>query len=946
MPRSHVSNPTRRHVLASATGAAALLALGPADGRATAVGRAQTSGSAVATHPQVYVTATDREAVLDRVARSDWATRSFAALKATIDPLADRHLTDPAWILSRMAMFWKEGERYTQVYIKDQRFDRAEGNAPVPTVRYPAMRIWNANRNVPLADRIPYSEDGSMMSNNGLVPYAETGHMVRLNNEEILAIAGDAGFLHWVTGEEKYARFAADIYWQWLLGVYYMNPALDPERSLGGPGGYEPGGIGGYYDYEVIHDPMGGLAAVVYDFVFDHLQANPHPHLAEIGKGLIETSGIVFKRFIDINRVRGFSTGNWNINGWGCVLDAILALEPNAHYLDGRGREYYLESYTETSTEYHQALPDILTEYNPVTGLWPESPVYSFGTIGSLLKFSVPVAKAGVDTIADNDTLRRASLAIVPWLDGRGNMVVFGDGRGGSPGYTTFERLLSYYTRTGQGDNAQLVSDVLRNAIAAGQYSRNAVGWLGIVDGTDLVPAGGAGAAEIRAAYSAHHRHITLKNRNDAETGLMATLYGGYDGAYHLTDNGLAVQFYGKGWALSPNAKAYESYWSADYGYHRGAAGANTILPGYRQGPVTVNAIEPAVSADAFTGGPPISPHVSFADVTAAEKRRQIAIVRTSPTTGYYVDVFRSDQEDNDYLHHNLGHRLELTDASGTPLSLAPATDLGTEYDAAYAYFTEVRSAAHDGDLSARWTIDASAAGPAITMNLWLVGQSGRTVYQVEAPPTTIVDTVTPAGVNKAPDTTPTLIVRQNGNNAATAPFVGVFEPSAEGERSVRRVRDLGSTGAFAGLKVTSGGGSRELRDRVERILSATDDATHTLGGGLTFRGTFGVTSENRDGFQYLYLGLGHRLFHGDHGIEAAGDEAVAAGLRRADDGLEVSAAAPVRVTLPTGRHGRRARLHYDTGDGWNPADQPDNDGRTVSGVVPAGHGTRIRVAT
>lgn len=40
---------------------------------------------------------------------------------------------------------------------------------------------------------------------------------------------------------------------------------------------------------------------------------------------------------------------------------------------------------------------------------------------------------------------------------------------------------------------------------------------------------------------------------------MMFTLYGGKKG-YHLTPNGLALQFYAYGYALAPDAAAYESY--------------------------------------------------------------------------------------------------------------------------------------------------------------------------------------------------------------------------------------------------------------------------------------------------------------------------------------------------------------------------------------------------
>ena len=59
---------------------------------------------------------------------------------------------------------------------------------------------------------------------------------------------------------------------------------------------------------------------------------------------------------------------------------------------------------------------------------------------------------------------------------------------------------------------------------------------------------------------------------------MMAALYGGTNG-YHLTANGLALQLYGYGYALAPDAAAYESYWSKDHVYHQSPAGANLYFP-------------------------------------------------------------------------------------------------------------------------------------------------------------------------------------------------------------------------------------------------------------------------------------------------------------------------------------------------------------------------------
>ena len=36
--------------------------------------------------------------------------------------------------------------------------------------------------------------------------------------------------------------------------------------------------------------------------------------------------------------------------------------------------------------------------------------------------------------------------------------------------------------------------------------------------------------------------------------------------------------------------------------------------------------------------------------------------------SGYYVDIFRSDRADNDYLFHHVGTSMEITDSEGNKL--------------------------------------------------------------------------------------------------------------------------------------------------------------------------------------------------------------------------------------------------------------------------------------
>ena len=69
-------------------------------------------------HPCVYVSPADRASVLQKVKNEPWAGEAFAAIRSKVEKYVDRHQTDPEWITFRLAMYWKDGERYTQCYLK------------------------------------------------------------------------------------------------------------------------------------------------------------------------------------------------------------------------------------------------------------------------------------------------------------------------------------------------------------------------------------------------------------------------------------------------------------------------------------------------------------------------------------------------------------------------------------------------------------------------------------------------------------------------------------------------------------------------------------------------------------------------------------------------------------------------------------------------------------
>ena len=825
-------------------------------------------------HPCLFVKADDRFSIGLKIEKEEWAKKSFDKILSRVDKYVDIHVKDKDWIISRMAMYWKEGERYTQCYMKEQNWDRGEGNAPVPTVRMPGMRTWNKYVNVPLEERTPYNETGDMWGISRiepnapkvLVPYKESGHMIRSNNVEILSLAEDAAFVYWITENEKYARFAADIYNTWLLGTYYMNPILDPEKSCGSYGGWEPGGICGYYDYEQIHDDLAMHAATIYDFAYDFIINNPHPQTVKIGKSTKEISDEVFKRFIDLGLIRGDKKGNWNVNGWNMIIRPILLLGNDSEYVDGKGKQYYLNFLLNKSTDYRASIPDFINNYDKITGLWPEAPGYAFSTIQMVLEWSSLLRNAGIDIIKDNPILNKAALAIFPWLDENLNLVVFGDMRGGSANFSMFEHLLSYYNSIDDKENSYKVGNAIRKGIDLKKYERSDCGWIGICTFSSNLPSCTQYKTE-RVSYSPFHRFITMKNFTSTNSNkMMACLYGGRKGS-HLSPNGLAVQYYGFGYPLVPDASAYESYWSKDYMYHGGPCGSNTIPQGYNDGDISILAMEPFVNDSAFCSNSALTPYINFSDVYAGDKRRTVVLVSTEGNTGYYVDLFRSDRKNNDYIFHNVGKSLNIKNLSGKPIDLQYCDSIHSLDGVSYKYFTNVLMAEYNDGFIAEWEITNN-----INSRLWFTGVDGRQVYKMDAPSTTLLRELTPEGVSSSPQVTPTLLVRQESINAYNKPFISVYESFEDEKSFIKSIEGLKNNGKDVGVKVYHG-------DKTDYVISTDTKKKEYSDNIISLSGSFGYISTSGNTVSILYLGNGDRISFSDISIQSVTGELLYASI-------------------------------------------------------------------
>lgn len=334
------------------------------------------------THPRVLTTPAGKQETWKLIKKEEWAKDVFNKLKERTEVYTNLTDAQPAWLLSRLAMYWKS--HATEVYVKGETFDHAGGErAPYPTVRYTGTRGTAATHGRPkLADVVPYDdEDGNVTFCNNALPDrpmesvhpSKTGRNIESLNCEILGIARDAAFLYWMTDEEKFAKLAAGVFDTYMTGIYYRNVPIDLNH------GHQQTLVG-LTSFEVIHEDALHIAVPLYDFLYNYLKAN-YPDKMEIYAG-------AFKKWADNIIANGVPHNNWNLLQARFIMNVGLVLEDNKEYADGKGREYYIDYVMNRSSIRQWSLTQLADYgFDINTGIWAECPGYSSVVINDYANF-------------------------------------------------------------------------------------------------------------------------------------------------------------------------------------------------------------------------------------------------------------------------------------------------------------------------------------------------------------------------------------------------------------------------------------------------------------------------------------------------------------------------------------------------------------------------------
>jgi len=791
--------------------------------------------------PTIWVQPGDRSAILEKVENQEWASRLYKELKKRADEALDLYEPDP------------------KVYLMGLPFEGV-----VEETGHPMMtRTENDLRNPPaFAARMEV--------------------MTRLQQ------AIDCGVMFYLTGDEGYARFAADVLAAYIRGVQGMDPS-----------GLHNGGLIYVKNHLKEARIYGAQIPIIYDFAY--------PFLVKGGKVLnlasskretfpFEEAQKVFRIYVDLALEVGIVDCNWPVLESSSLVNNILALDDPAAW------EELLPYYLTVDTPHQDSLRKVAETYRESGGVWPEPQGYAAGVgyfstyLMTMLERRDPSLKLGEHYPEPAASLIRMEYLRFPNED----FMSLGDAqRSYERNFESFEYAYHLAKIGGHEKEADMYGGIIRDGIESGKYDRGELRprnfsaspyyvplqllWQEPTVEGEFVMSALPRTDKIDFAGLYLQRNLSFDRLE--EDSLMAFTAAGHFVHAHAT--GLHAEFYGKGQVLGLKGGKAEYGDDIHENFYVLPASGNTVISNGASATAggwvnrKINQAE-LVAMEPLPREEAVSPDYSFSTsdyldeyntVAPAEHQRTLAVVRTSPTSGYYVDIFRarSDYENqfHDYLYRNVGERLSLSGSKGESLNfqsepnrypVAPDIDRShrNQYDHPGWHKFDTIITTETGELSLKGEFVANDFGKKpIYMRVHLPNMGNREVSSAMSPPS-------PSSYGSYKEKkTPMFIVRQRGE-AWDQPFAAVYEPGMgkKDKGTITSVESLSQVGKFCGIKIFSTINHKNLTQYVLVLEPGQTYDNQEL--GLSFDGHFAiVTVEGKGKSGSLYIGNGEKLSFG-----------------------------------------------------------------------------------
>ncbi|WP_147676489.1 T9SS type A sorting domain-containing protein [Algibacter pacificus] len=787
-------------------------------------------------HPIICVTEAERTELLTKINNNAWAQSIVNQLKNEVDSRVNTHQTNPNAIFSGLS-------------------DLAANDA--------------------------LSESAASAKN------AEHGALLR--------IAQYSGMLYFITKEEKYAQFTSDI-----LEHYFDKISIRTPETTAISGNY-------FYDPRSTYPYL----AIAYDFVYDFLKKSgtkvydrssatyvDYNH-AKAQKAIKNIAGNALGEYKGSDNRIGKTVSNHPVLTATGSLFSILMIE------DDTERERMFNVFWNTGTRRQNSFTKTILPMFGEQGIWPESTSYSFMPNISLILNIVDRIKPELNITTTNIDIFNGNFIFSNLRHPNRRFVRFGDSkRDNDATAENYRYALDIATRRNLSELKQRSEVALNQNYKANggynptlsnssfeNYSGLELFWghqlpTDITDGIDFKP-----TVVVKHAGVALQRNYV--EANNSEYGLCGIIGGAHYVHSHAT--GISMELYGAGYIMAANGgmpkTVPERKIPLHTDYFRLYAGNNTVIvngtshgrqsgswarDAYLWQNTTVNiAAEPKHLED------PITDNISFATqlledrINNCDQQRTLSTIRTSPTTAYYLDVFRSKSlsENNfhDYVYHNLGDETQISHSDNETFTFTATnrynTNIGDPVNSpGWEFFENTQvTPSTKANVNVRFDLKQNNR----YMHMIMPGGVEREYTKALAPPTREASN---GYINKK---TQVIAVRQQGE-AWDKPFINIFEPSKNTTASVKDVINIFDGDKIVGVQVISEVGSAKIIDFIisqDHALAVYDNPLSKI----KFEGRFAMIRKKEIAGKTelsLYIGEGKSLsFEGEELIADSSDK-------------------------------------------------------------------------
>ncbi len=783
-------------------------------------------------YPRIYITQDEKGSLEKTIQNENWAQEVLKGIHDRIDSYVKQHVKDPEWMPSRLQMYWKT--KAVNVYVNGIYYSHADGEAPVPTVRFTGSRDYTTNYGTPkLEDLLPYMDDerGIYLPNKTKegnpfewVEPSKTGGIIHKINENIIGLARDAAFIYWLEGDERYAKFAYDIFNTYMAGMYYRKEPIDLMNG-------HIQTLVGFTCFQVIHEKALISISELYDFLHPFIEGNYDDKIANYD--------ITIKRWADQVIKNGVPQNNWNLHQANTILKAAMVLQDDQNYEDKKGREYYINHILNVTSPRQWSMVKLMDYgYDENNGVWAECPGYSQSVTKELMAFI-----RDFDTTFDHNILpytpvmNKAVNMLPQYLFPNGQVVAFGDSYYDHVSTEPMGDMIRFAQKYKDAKMEEEYTAMYRllepNADNTAKHSKPRAEVSSFFASKPLLLnadyKAGTLSDYITQTFYAPNVSWHVQRMGTGKNGMMLSLNASLGN--HMHANGINMELYGKGLVQGADPGKGAGYLQPVYlEYYSQFPAHNTVMVD------GISSYTEMLSHHAFDliGEYPKSEqkdgyyqYITYSNVyflepeSQSDQNRTVCIVKIKENAGYYVDIFRSKKQKkndkfHDYYYHNLGQSMLLTDAAGEPLELTPSQEMGFAGGHLYAldYMWDKKSIHTQDDYMAEWKIDMPEGKDDVYMNLWMKGTEGREVFAIKAPPCKSFKDKTGIPYDIDHDPYLTIAARQHGE-AWEHPFISVYEPytSNEGKsiKTIEGFEDENGNKDFAGIQITHKSGREDL---------------------------------------------------------------------------------------------------------------------------------------